>query len=78
MPVLAAVLLCGGIHAEEPYVYAGRGDDPLSSMSLYTMLEVGGMPATRFVVEGLLGTGVDWSFLNILVVVPPGCHEDAD
>ncbi|GIS44415.1 MAG: hypothetical protein Ct9H90mP16_14850 [Candidatus Poseidoniales archaeon] len=34
------------------------------------LLEVGGMPATRFVVEGLLGGRLEFS--QILVVVPPG------
>ena len=61
MPVLAAVLLCGG-----------KGSRMLQGgvTTHKPLLEVGGMPATRFVVEGLLGGRLEFS--QILVVVPPG------
>ena len=61
MPVLAAVLLCGG-----------KGSRMLQGgvTTHKPLLEVGGMPATRFVVEGLLGG--DWSFLKSLLSCPPG------
>jgi len=38
------------------------------------LLEVGGMPATRFVVEGLLGGNVQFS--QFIVVVPPGRESE--
>ena len=65
MPVLAAVLLCGG-----------KGSRMLQGgvTTHKPLLEVGGMPATRFVVEGLLGGGLNFS--QILVVVPPGREEE--
>ena len=65
MPVLAAVLLCGG-----------KGSRMLQGgvTTHKPLLEVGGVPATRFVVEGLLGGGLNFS--QILVVVPPGREEE--
>ncbi len=61
MPVLAAVLLCGG-----------KGSRMLAGgvTTHKPLLEVGGMPATRFVVEGLLGGNIEFS--QFIIVVPPG------
>lgn len=61
MGALAAVLLCGG-----------KGSRMLEGgvTTHKPLLEVGGMPATRFVIEGLKHTGLD--FAQILIVVPPG------
>ena len=65
MPVLAAILLCGG-----------KGSRMLQGgvTTHKPLLEVGGMPATRFVVEGLLGGKLNFS--QILIVVPPGREEE--
>ena len=38
------------------------------------LLEVGGMPATRFVVEGLLGGNLEFS--QFIIVVPPGREKE--
>ena len=61
MVATAAVLLCGG-----------KGSRMLQGgvTTHKPLLEVGGMPATRFVVEGLLGGSIDFS--QIIIVVPPG------
>jgi len=61
MAVLAAVLLCGG-----------KGSRMLAGgvTTHKPLLEVGGMPATRFVVEGLLGGNLEFS--QFIIVVPPG------
>ena len=65
MPVLAAVLLCGG-----------KGSRMLQGgvTTHKPLLQVAGMPATRFVVEGLLAGNIQFS--QILVVVPPGREEE--
>ena len=61
MAVLAAVLLCGGKGSR---MIAGGVD------THKPLLEVGGMPSTRFVIEGLLGGNLEFS--QFIVVVPPG------
>ena len=63
--VLAAVLLCGG-----------KGSRMLDGgiTTHKPLLEVGGMPATRFVVERLLDSNLKFS--QILIVVPPGREEE--
>ena len=69
MAVLAAVLLCGGKGSR---MIAGGVD------THKPLLEVGGMPSTRFVIEGLLGGNLEFS--QFIVVVPPGReteYEDA-
>ncbi len=65
MVALAAVLLCGG-----------KGSRMLQGgvTTHKPLLEVGGMPATRFVVEGLLGGSLEFS--QILIVVPPGREDE--
>ena len=67
--MLAAVLLCGGKGSR---MIAGGVD------THKPLLEVGGMPSTRFVIEGLLGGNLEFS--QFIVVVPPGReseYEDA-
>ena len=61
MVALAAVLLCGG-----------KGSRMLAGgvTTHKPLLDVGGMPATRFVVEGLLGGNIEFS--QFIIVVPPG------
>ena len=61
MVALAAVLLCGG-----------KGSRMLAGgvTTHKPLLDVGGMPATRFVVEGLLGGNLEFS--QFIIVVPPG------
>ena len=58
---LAVILLCGG-----------KGNRMLDGgvTTHKPLLEIGGMPATRFVVERLLSSNLD--FAQILIVVPPG------
>ena len=65
MSVLAAVLLCGG-----------KGSRMLQGgvTTHKPLLEIGGMPATRFVVEGLMGGSLQFS--QILIVVPPGREDE--
>ena len=65
MVALAAVLLCGG-----------KGSRMLEGgvTTHKPLLEVGGMPATRFVVEGLLGGNIDFS--QFIIVVPPGREDE--
>ncbi|MEE2758708.1 MAG: NTP transferase domain-containing protein [Candidatus Thermoplasmatota archaeon] len=65
MVALAAVLLCGG-----------KGSRMLQGgvTTHKPLLTVGGMPSTRFVVEGLLGGTLEFS--QVLVVVPPGREEE--
>ncbi|MDE0707706.1 MAG: NTP transferase domain-containing protein [Candidatus Poseidoniales archaeon] len=65
MVALAAVLLCGG-----------KGSRMLAGgvATHKPLLEVGGMPATRFVVEGLLGGNLE--FTQFIIVVPPGREAD--
>ena len=65
MPTLAAVLLCGG-----------KGSRMLQGgvTTHKPLLQVGGVPATRFVVERLLRG--DLEFSQILIVVPPGREEE--
>ena len=65
MVALAAVLLCGG-----------KGSRMLAGgvTTHKPLLEVGGMPATRFVVEGLLGGTVQFS--QFIIVVPPGRESE--
>ncbi len=64
---LAAVLLCGG-----------KGSRMLEGgiTTHKPLLEVGGMPATRFVVERLLNGNLE--FVQILIVVPPGREKEYD
>jgi bifunctional UDP-N-acetylglucosamine pyrophosphorylase/glucosamine-1-phosphate N-acetyltransferase len=61
MGALAAILLCGG-----------KGSRMLGGgvTTHKPLLEIGGMPSTRFVVESLLGSNLE--FAQILIVVPPG------
>ena len=63
----AAVLLCGG-----------KGSRMLDGgiTTHKPLLEVGGVPATRFVVERLLGGNLE--FAQILIVVPPGRENEYD
>ena len=63
--MLAAVLLCGG-----------KGSRMLAGgvTTHKPLLEIGGMPSTRFVVERLLGG--DLGFTQILIVVPPGREDE--
>ncbi len=65
MSALAAVLLCGG-----------KGSRMLAGgvTTHKPLLEVGGMPATRFVVEGLMGGNLEFS--QIIIVVPPGRESE--
>ncbi len=65
MVALAAVLLCGG-----------KGSRMLAGgvTTHKPLLEVGGMPATRFVVEGLLGGNLEFS--QFIIVVPPGRENE--
>ncbi len=65
MVALAAVLLCGG-----------KGSRMIEGgvTTHKPLLEVGGVPSTRFVIEGLLQGGVDFS--QYIVVVPPGREEE--
>ena len=65
MPTLAAVLLCGG-----------KGSRMLQGgvTTHKPLLQVGGVPATRFVVERLLRGNLEFS--QILIVVPPGREEE--
>ena len=65
MVALAAVLLCGG-----------KGSRMIEGgvATHKPLLEVGGMPSTRFVIEGLLGGNLDFS--QYIVVVPPGREEE--
>ena len=65
MVALAAVLLCGG-----------KGSRMLAGgvTTHKPLLEVGGMPATRFVVEGLLGGSIQFS--QFIIVVPPGRESE--
>ena len=65
MAVLAAVLLCGGKGSR---MVAGGGT------THKPLLEVGGMPATRFVIEGLLNGNLDFS--QIIIIVPPGRENE--
>ena len=65
MAVLAAVLLCGGKGSR---MVAG------GVTTHKPLLEVGGMPSTRFVVEGLLGGNLEFS--QIIIVVPPGREKE--
>ena len=65
MAVLAAVLLCGGKGSR---MIAGGVD------THKPLLEVGGMPSTRFVIEGLLGGNLEFS--QFIVVVPPGRESE--
>ena len=62
---LAAVILCGG-----------KGSRMLGGgiTTHKPLLEVGGMPATRFVVEGLRGGNLEFS--QYLIVVPPGREDE--
>ena len=62
---LAAVLLCGG-----------KGSRMLEGgiTTHKPLLEVGGVPATRFVIERLLNGNLE--FTQILIVVPPGREEE--
>jgi len=62
---LAAVLLCGG-----------KGSRMLDGgiTTHKPLLEIGGRPATRFVVERLLGGNLE--FAQILIVVPPGRESE--
>ena len=61
MVALAAVLLCGG-----------KGSRMLQGgvTTHKPLLEIGGVPATRFVVEGLMKGNLEFS--QIIIVVPPG------
>ena len=65
MPVLAAVLLCGG-----------KGSRMLAGgvTTHKPLLEIGGMPSTRYVVESLLAGKL--KFAQILIVVPPGREQE--
>ena len=65
MAVLAAVLLCGG-----------KGSRMMAGgvTTHKPLLEVGGMPSTRFVIEGLLGGNLEFS--QFIVVVPPGRESE--
>ncbi|MDP7328437.1 MAG: NTP transferase domain-containing protein [Candidatus Thalassarchaeaceae archaeon] len=65
MAVLAAVLLCGG-----------KGSRMMAGgvTTHKPLLEVGGMPSTRFVIEGLLGGNLEFS--QFIVVVPPGREKE--
>jgi bifunctional N-acetylglucosamine-1-phosphate-uridyltransferase/glucosamine-1-phosphate-acetyltransferase GlmU-like protein len=67
MVALAAVLLCGG-----------KGSRMLQGgvTTHKPLLEVGGVPATRFVVEGLLGGNLEFS--QVIIVVPPGREDEYD
>ena len=65
MAVLAAVLLCGG---KGTRMMAG------GVTTHKPLLEVGGMPATRFVIEGLLGGNLE--FAQFIIVVPPGRENE--
>ena len=67
MAVLAAVLLCGG---KGTRMMAG------GVTTHKPLLEVGGMPATRFVIEGLLGGNLEFS--QFIIVVPPGRENEYD
>ena len=61
MGALAAILLCGG-----------KGSRMLEGgvTTHKPLLDVGGMPATRYVIEGLRRCDLD--FAQFLIVVPPG------
>ena len=65
MAGLAAVLLCGG-----------KGSRMMAGgvTTHKPLLEVGGMPATRFVVEGLLNGNLEFS--QFIIVVPPGREKE--
>ena len=65
MEGLAAVLLCGGKGARmlEGGVTTHK-----------PLLEVAGMPSTRFVITKLLDSGLDFS--QVIVVVPPGREDE--
>ncbi len=65
MAVLAAVLLCGGKGSR---MVAG------GVTTHKPLLEVGGVPATRFVVEGLLNGNLEFS--QFIIVVPPGREKE--
>jgi len=65
MAVLAAVLLCGGKGSR---MVAG------GVTTHKPLLEVGGVPATRFVVEGLLNSNLEFS--QFIIVVPPGREKE--
>ena len=65
MDGLAAVILCGG-----------KGSRMLDGgvTTHKPLLEVGGMPATRFVIEGLRAGNLEFS--QYLIVVPPGRESE--